>query len=202
MAFDIETFKAAGLRLGGARPSLFQVQFNALPVGDTITQQQISFLCQAATLPASEVDPIEVPYFGRRIKLAGERVFRDWTVNVLNDEDFKIRDLFENWSNLINTMETNVTDGGLVGYKIDGVSVNQYSKGGPISTDPISTDSVLRSYQFMGLFPTRLGDIRLDWSQGQAIETYDVTFAYDYWLPGDVGQFTYTGFETGSGPES
>ena|ERR1035437_4992644 len=200
MAFDISTFKAKGLPKGGARPSLFQVQMNALPLGDTDTQSQISFVCQAATLPASEVDPIEIPYFGRRIKVAGERVFRDWTINILNDEDFKIRDLFEAWSNMENTMETNVTNGAsLLGYKADGVSVNQFSKGGPISSDPNSTDSIIRSYKFWGMFPTRLGDIRLDWSQGQAIETYDVVLAYDYWVPGDVGSFQYTGLEDGAG---
>ena len=202
MTFDIDTFKAQGLVGGGARPSLFAVQMNGLPVGTAAIMQQISFLCQSATLPASEVDPIEVPYVGRRIKVAGERVFRDWSVNIMNDEDFAIRDLMESWSNVINTMESNVTTDGndLLSYKIDGVTVNQYSKGGPVITDPTSEQGIIRSYGFYGLWPSRIGDIRLDWSQGQAIETYDVTFSYDYWLPQKVGNSvaTYSGIESGS----
>jgi len=213
MIFDIETFKAAGLKQGGARPSLFQVQMNNVPGTNGVieNQQQISFLAQAATLPESQVDPIEVPYFGRRIKVAGERVFRDWTISVLNDEDFIVRDLFERWSNLINTMETNVTLASsaglavnpLLGYKCDGVRVNQYSKGGPAATDTGSEDAIIRSYQFFGMFPARVDDIRLDWSQGQAIETYNVVLSYDYWLPVNIGQSTpgFTGLEPGSGPQ-
>lgn len=215
MAFDIESFKAQGLPRGGARPSLFRVSLHAVPgipikstTSGATALQAVSFLCQAASIPASEVDPIEVPYFGRRVSLAGERVFRPWNINIMNDEDFAVRDMFESWSNMINTLETNISLNGtnLTSYKVNSVSVQQYTKGGPSSVGAGSADdtdegAVIANYAFFGMWPSRVGDIRLDWSQGQAIETYDVTLAYDYWLPVKLGQAqaSYTGQESGGG---
>jgi len=47
-------------------------------------------------------------YFGRKIKLAGDRTFADWTVTVINDEDFLIRNALEQWSNQINSLQGNL----------------------------------------------------------------------------------------------
>ena len=32
-----------------------------------------------------------------------------------------------------------------------------------------------------GLFPTNIGDITMDWNTTDEIETFEVTFAYDWW---------------------
>jgi hypothetical protein len=192
MAFNINDFKSQGLAFGGARPSLFQVQFPSVPSGlvvNGVADQQLSYLVQASSLPASIVDQIEVPYFGRRVKYAGERVFQDWTCTVMNDEDFVARDFFESWSNKINSMLGNMTTGGLVAYKVDNTSVLQYGKDG----------SIIRSYAFFGLWPKTVSDIRLDWAQSAQMEVFDVQFALDYWLPvtadGQAGGASYTGWE-------
>jgi len=190
MAFNINSFRARGLSEGGARPSLFEVQFPTTPPGvNTNGQSDLSFLVQAASLPASIVDQVEVPYFGRRTKFSGERVFQDWTVTVLNDEDFAARDFFESWSNSINTLLGNITNaeagvgatsvgGPLVGYKIDGTQVLQYGKAGDI----------IRAYAFYGMWPKTVSDIRLDWGQTNQIEVFEVQFALDYWLPASWDQ--------------
>ena len=98
MPFNVNTFKQEGLQLGGARASLFEVVIPTLPtgVGTTgTTRTQLSFLARSAQIPAMTIDPIEVPYFGRKIKLAGDRTFADWTITIMNDEDFGIRSMFE-----------------------------------------------------------------------------------------------------------
>jgi hypothetical protein len=40
--------------------------------------------------------------------------------------------------------------------------------------------TVLRQYTFVGLFPTTVSGINLDWSDTDRIEEFNVTFSYDY----------------------
>ena len=83
MAFNINEIRSQ-LALGGARPALFQVIMNnpANSGGDA----KIPFMARAAQIPASTVGTIEVGYFGRKIKIAGDRTFAEWTVTITNDE--------------------------------------------------------------------------------------------------------------------
>lgn len=176
MPFNIAAFKANGLVYGGARPSLFNV-FLSVPVGigiDNVSVDKFRFVCRAAELPESTVSSIDIPYFGRKIKVAGERTFADWSVTVMNDEDFSVRSLFETWSNAINRMVANVRDPNVSaeGYKAD-LMVKQYSLDG----------IELRSYVLVGAFPTQVSNIGLDWNSANNIEEFTVNFAYDYWIP-------------------
>ena len=191
MTFDINTFKQTGLKYGGARPSLFVVEF-APPAGflssagaPTVTTGAAGTVgisgttlsrltCKAAALPEAVVAEIEVGYFGRRIKVAGERAFQDWQVTVINDENFVIRALLESWSNGINRLEANIRDLAFdtEGYKADLV-VRQFSK----------TGVEIRAYKMIGAWPSQVSAISLDWDQGNAIEYFACTWAYDYWLP-------------------
>lgn len=176
MPFNISAFKSTGLVYGGARPSLFNV-FLSVPAGigiDSVSVNKFRFVCKTAELPEMTLSQIEVPYFGRRIKVAGERSFADWSVSVMNDEDFSVRAMFETWHNSMNRLVSNVRDPAVSveNYKTD-LEVVQYGKDG----------SVLRSYQLVGAFPTALGSIGLNWDSANAIEEFNVTFAYDYWVP-------------------
>jgi T4-like virus tail tube protein gp19 len=176
MPFNISTFKEAGLVYGGARPSLFNI-YLTVPGGigiDNVSVQKFSFVARAAELPASEVGSFEVPYFGRTIKLAGERTFGNWAVTIMNDEDFAVRAMFELWSNAMNRLVSNVRDPALDAeqYKTD-LEVIQYGKDG----------SILRSYAIVGAWPASIGNIGLDWSTTGSIEEFSVGFSYDYWLP-------------------
>lgn len=176
MAFNINEFIARGLEFGGARPSLFNV-FLRPPAGlgiEASSVDKFTFACQGAQLPAASISQIEVPYFGRRIKVAGERTFDNWTVSIMNDEDFKVRALFEKWSNALNSLEGNQRIANLneENYKAD-LEVFQYGKDG----------AVIRGYRIVGAFPTDISAIDVNWSSTGAIESFNVTFAYDYWEP-------------------
>lgn len=176
MPFNLAEFIAEGLKFGGARPSLFQVILTPPPAigASQPSIQKFSFTCQAAQLPASNVSQIEVPYFGRKIKVAGERTFDNWTVSVMNDEDFQVRALFEMWSNALNALESNVRQQDLDAENYKAIlDINQYAKNGDI----------IRSYQIIGAFPTDVSAIETNWNSTGTIETFNVTFAYDYWLP-------------------
>jgi hypothetical protein len=176
MAFNVNDFISRGLEYGGARPSLFEVRL--YPPGavqlDASSVQKFSFMCQAANLPPATMSSIDVPYFGRKIKVAGERTFQDWSLTIMNDEDFKVRALFEKWSNSLNSLESNLRKSGLdtENYKAD-LDVIQYAKDGEI----------IRSYTIIGAFPTDVSGIEVNWSSTGAVQTFTTSLAYDYWIP-------------------
>ena len=176
MPFNIAAFKANGLVYGGARPSLFNV-FLTVPIGigiDNVSVDKFRFVCRAAEIPESTVSTIEIPYFGRKIKVAGDRSFSDWSVTVMNDEDFSVRAMLEAWSNAINRMVANVRNPVLAAeqYKAD-IEIVQYGKAGDI----------LRSYMLVGAWPSQLSGITLSWDSANGVEEFTTNFAYDYWIP-------------------
>ena len=166
MAFNINEFKSQ-LVGGGARPTLFQVQI--LNPVDPAADFKVPFMARAAGIPASTLGTFTAPYFGRQIKYAGDRTFEDWTITVINDEDFLVRNAMEAWMNAINTHDGNLrslpTD-----YKSNGL-ITQYSKDG----------DAIRTYVFEGLHPINISDIAMDWSTTDTIEEFTVTFQYDFW---------------------
>lgn len=159
------------LELGGARSTLFQVQiFNNI---NTQGNFKVPFLCKAAQIPASTLGTIEVPYYGRKIKLAGDRTFEPWTVTIINDEDFVIRNAMEEWSNQINTHLSNLRATG-------SSSPNEY-KSNALVTQFSKTGDSLRTYTFNGIYPESVSSIDLDWAATDTIEEFQVTFQYDWW---------------------
>ena len=188
MAFNINGFKARGPIDGFARPSQFAVRLAAVPPGvPSAGLADLSFACEAAQLPSSIIEPVDVPYFGRKVKIAGDRTFEDWTITIQNDENFQIRNMFEAWHNKINSLISNRQNSApndLMDYKVQ-AEVLQYGKAGPGDDT-----GVIRGYLFEGLFPIAINAIPLDWGRTNTYETFDVTFAYDYWIPSLVGATT------------
>lgn len=189
MAFSIESFKAA-LTGGGDRTSKFEVRLTipALGGADQAAQEKFTMTCSAASVPPMILGVTSVPYFGRDIKVAGDRVYPDWQVTVINDEDQLVRRAMERWSHLINAAQRNTTVSPVTSspstYKTD-AEVYKYGKDG----------SLLRTYRFVGLWPSTVSPIDLNWADRDRIAEFNVVFAYDYWvndsdiLPGDGATF-------------
>jgi hypothetical protein len=192
MAFQISDFTTR-LKGDGARPNLFQVSMSGIPISGA--PDKLQFMAKSAQLPGSTLGIVPMYYFGREMKFAGNRTFADWTITIINDEDFLIRNSFESWMNSINTHETNVrtTVGGVasaggqanIPYTLDAL-VYQYGKGGPSG----DAAKVIKAYNFVGMFPVDLSPIDLDWGTNDAIEEFTVTFAYQYWTTGTDGKTT------------
>jgi hypothetical protein len=173
MTFNVNQFRSQ-MTGDGARPNLFQVELK-FPGGVTPNAaDKFRFMCKTAAIPASSMGSVEVAYFGRTLKFAGNRPsFPDLQLQIINDEDFVIRTAFQQWLNLLNGHVTNVqrlADSGIDGYKQD-ATVTQFAKDG----------RALKKYNFVGCFPTELGEIALDWSSNDQIEEYNVTLAYQWW---------------------
>lgn len=171
--FNVANFRSQMVG-DGARPNLFSCTIPDLTVnvnGESGSEVAFNFMCRAAQLPGSTVNSVPVNYFGRELKFSGNRVFTEWTVTIINDEDFKIRNTFERWMSALNSHVGNLRS--LVSpqtYQKDGY-VTQFGKAG----------NVIKEYKFVGMFPIDVSPIELDWGANDTIEEFAVTFAYQWW---------------------
>jgi len=179
MAFNIAEFRSQ-LQGDGARPNLFEVALTLPAViapGNATTK--LTFMAKTAQLPGSTVGLVPLQYFGREVKLAGNRTFADWTITVINDEDFSVRKGFEKWMNALNQHRFNRRNSffaSATSYTTDAF-VRQYGK----------TGNKIKEYRFVGMFPNDLAPIDLDWSANDTIEEYTITLAYQWWEDAAIG---------------
>ena len=170
----------AQLKGGGARPNLFQVTMN-FPRGTSGRSSELlgegstggenaSFMVKMASLPGSTIAPIEVPFRGRKMQIAGDRTFDPWSITVINDTDFGVRNKYEEWMNEINEHKRNTGLTDPTSYMADMI-VDQLDKDG----------TVLKSYDIRGTFPTTLGPIELDYGSENVIEEFEVELQIQYW---------------------
>jgi hypothetical protein len=166
---NINDFKAK-LAGGGARANQFKVVMpfpGYAQVGGEI--EDLAFLAQATSIPAMTVGNINVKFRGRDVKIAGDRTFASWSVTVINDTDFKLRNAFERWQNGINNMSDNEGLVNPVDYQVDAF-VDHLDRNG----------NTIKSYTLRGAYPTSVDAIELDYNTVDAIETFGVTFEYQY----------------------
>ena len=174
---NISDFKSA-LIGGGARPNLFEVELTTLPDGVTgWDADSFQFLCKAAALPAQNIASIDVPFRGRIFKVAGDRTIDTWTVTVINDEDFVLRNAFENWTQQIADLTTNLGATDPSAYMTN-AKVFQLGRGSSkASTNSSGNENVvLKEYEFIDIFPTSVSAIDLSYDTGDTIEEYTVEF--------------------------
>ena len=167
----ISDFKSK-LTGGGARPNLFEVEL-AFPTAVAIENdvlQKARFLVKAAALPSSTINPIEIPFRGRILKIAGDRTFETWTITVINDVDFVIRSAFEKWMNVINKLDDATGLQNPDEYQKDAM-VHQLDRDG----------GILRSYKFWDIFPTNLSTIDLSYETTDTLEEFTVEMQIHFW---------------------
>ena len=174
---NISDFKSK-LIGGGARPNLFEVELTTLPDGVTgWDADSFQFLCKAAALPAQNIASIDVPFRGRIFKVAGDRTIDTWTITVINDEDFRFRNAFENWTQQIANLDDNMGTTDPSAYMVN-AKVYQLGRGSEKSSQNSSGDAnvVLKEYEFIDIFPTSVSAIDLSYDTGYTIEEYTVEF--------------------------
>lgn len=183
MANTIQDFKSA-LVGGGARPNLFEVTIPSPPAGVNLTEN-FPILCKAAALPASNIASIDVPFRGRTFKVAGDRTFDTWTVTIINDQQFEIRESMELWMQSIGQYGdasgvTNPTD-----YMCNAF-VKQFRRGKSAvgKNTPFGSGlEVAATYKFYDIFPTNVSAIDLSYDTTDTIEEFTVEFQVQYWTP-------------------
>jgi len=175
VAFNVDEFRSKALKYGGAAPNLFEVDI----VWPWTSSTRTNYNIKTTFLPASISTSTTVNYLGRVFKFAGERTYPQWTCTFLNDEDFKLRNALERWSDYISGHvklgRTRVqSTGGRENMPLDYQSsaiLTQFSKNG----------NPLKKYTFNGLYPLTLTDIPVSWDTTNAIEEFTATFEYQYY---------------------
>ena len=142
--------------------------------GDASAIEKLTMTCVGSSIPPMILGTVSVPYYGREVKVAGDRVFPEWNLTVINDEDYLVRRSLERWSHGINTVRKNTTIAPFGSnpntYKTDAFVYKQGKDG-----------SLLRTYQLVGCWPSLVTPIDLNWGDRDRIVEYQVTLQYDYW---------------------
>ena len=184
---SIDSFKSR-LVSGGARPNLFEVEMD-FPSGVGIFDEEIDntrhrMMIKGAQLPASNIAEVIVPFRGRQLKVAGDRRFDPWTITVINDGDFKLREAFERWANYI----IKVSDGSGTINPTDYFADWRVNQLGRAQTDlntrgenSGATLPVLRRYNMKGCWPSAVSGIELSYDTADTIEEFQVTLQVQWW---------------------
>ena len=183
---------------GGVRPNLFEVQVN-FPDGVNLGIQndgggefdgdRFRFLCKASSLPASNVGNIDIPFRGRTLKVAGDRTVDDWSVTVINDEDFGHRRAFEAWAQNIAQYgdSAGLTDpssymGQATVYQLGRTAASTQGL-----NSPAQDSNILAQYKFVDIWPTTVDAVELSYDTGDTIQEFGVTFKVQYYYPEKAG---------------
>jgi hypothetical protein len=173
MAFTVTDFIKEAQ--DGARPTLF-IAYLDWPTGipGLGAEARAPFLIKATSIPGMTVGMIEVPFFGRKIKIAGDRTFEDWSTTIINDEEFLVRSRIEAWNEAINGVLSNSPSIQTpLGYRGRARLIQFSQRGVPI-----------RQYVFENIWPSSVASIDLSWESNDALEEFEVTWTYDYWRNG------------------
>ena len=169
---NIEDFKnSIG---GGVRPALFRVGGR---IGSR-TNNNLSFLVTAASLPASEIGEVTAPYRGRTLKLPTSRTFADWNITILSDSGMVLRNQFESWLEDLNGSVDNVPerDISLVNATdFPDWSIDQLDRKG----------NAIKSYTMKYCFPKSISEITVD-ATSEDLASFTVTIGYSYFTASDV----------------
>ncbi len=155
---------------GGARPNQFRVNLQ-FPGEVGHPGVDYDLLVTGAAIPASTVNPVITQFRGREVKFAGERIFDPWTITVINSADFKVREQFEAWMELINNKTDNSGKISWADYQVD------------MSVEHLDRNNVaIQSYTLVQAFPINMSEIALQYAQNDIIEEFTVTFQYQHYI--------------------
>ena len=166
---SVSDFKSK-LKLGGARPSLFEVHIASSPSGVTIPVDHRS-KCFTTEIPGLTVTPIEKLFFGRTVKIPGEMTFDTLSTTFYNNEKFDIRRALEDWTDVINDPDSN-----------EGVSGSPATYSGKIELIHYGKDGKKgMTYVFVDCWPSEVAAIELSYDETGDMESFAVTWSYDYY---------------------
>lgn len=190
---------------GGTRPNLFEVSIPSLPQTLGITwgredAETFSYMCKAAAIPGSSINPIDVPFRGRTLKVQGDRTVNTWTVTIINDEDFRLHTAFMQWMNGMNKAENATGATSPSAYMVDayvnqlgrGADVGRFSNrnsatGGAVGNAPIRP---LRTFKLYDIWPSDVGELALSYESSDQIGEFTVEFQIQWVSAGEGGDQT------------
>ena len=162
MALDINGITSAFSSGDFARGNLFEVNIPSM-------DKNFKFRCKATNVPAATVGVVELGYQNRKVKIAGDRTYDDWTVTVYNDDGHDSREDFVAWQNLAAGTGTSITGQIPNAYKYN-ATISQFDRNGNETS----------RYDIQEIWPSSVGEVSFDWDSNDELQTFEVTFSIDY----------------------
>ena len=159
MAFSVNDFNT---QYTGdyARPNLFEVNIAGI---------DSKMFVKAASLPATTVGMVEVPYQNRKLKVPGDRTFADWTATIIQDEGYVLRTALLNWQAAITGFSSMSSTAG-VSTAHKKIEIQPFNRDGTASTHTAAVYG----------WPSEIGAVELSWETVDAIQEYTVTFSISW----------------------
>ena len=157
------------LGLGGARANQYEVSISGVPEMDRV-KSTLPFLCRSTQIPAMTVGEVAVPYRGRQVFIAGDRTYDAWTITVLADGNWALRNAFEIWQKRIAQIDDD-TSGELTPriYYATALVAQLNREGGRIGT-----------YELFQCWPQTIDAIDLAYDTNDAVMEFGVTLRFNW----------------------
>ena len=165
-AFNIEAFKA---KFGdGAKTSLFyyQPQWPAGLQAD-VNQQDAIYLVKTAQMPSTALEEVTLNWQGFDWKFPGKHTYTDLVITFNVDLNAKIRNTFENWSNLCHDPSTNFYSTHNIYMADQRMQMLGYE------------GQVILEFLLHDAWPKEVGQMAMDYSSTEVV-TFDISFTYSY----------------------
>ena len=172
MSVSIDTIVSEFKKSGVAKPNFYKIEIFDYA---KVATQDITFYAKATTTPTFSIKEMQVPYMGRMLKLPlTSRLYEDWTVTFIADENYNNRKFFEKWHSDINDHLNNSLNVSLQTYILSNINVILLNHN---STAAFSTE--IHNFILEKAFPKEIGPINLGYDQNNTVSEFTVTFAYN-----------------------
>lgn len=165
----LNEFKSQALKNGGARGNLFEVEG---AIGNNSDAGLLKFMCKSASIPASEIGEIIVPWRGRQFKMPGDRTYGDWELTILEDAEHNLRDKFEQWHQTFQLAQANTSEIGDISTPLfQDWKIHWLDRKGARN----------RTYNFVGCWPKTVGAYEVAFDNNDNLAEFSVTMSYQWW---------------------
>lgn len=163
MPFNVSEFRAKVRDF--ARQNLFEME---ILFPQTVgTSEVINILVDSTSIPGRIIEPIDVPFMGQQLKIAGAVTYDDWTCTYRMDDNYEVYKKFRAWSELVHGTTSNITS-----------FPTQY-KSNPIIYQLDAAGNRLNKITLNGAWPNSIGEIALAQAE-TSFQTVDITLSYDF----------------------
>jgi hypothetical protein len=156
---------------GGTRANRFKV-IPQWPSDVSVSNKDSSFKIVSASLPATTINNISVPYRGRQISFPGDRMYSTWTVGVYDDNNTdNLWRGFQKWAELMDGHYTHTV------YK-NNYSYSELQTTWTIKQLDLNGDT-LKTIILYKCWPSVVGEINLNMAE-VGIVGFSTTLTFDY----------------------
>jgi len=129
------------------------------------------YFVKSISLPERSFGELQHKRLGIARKIAGDPVYNDLTITFLNDINYVLRNLIDDWHENIINQESNVR-----------ANTSKYSVGSSIIVKHLDgKGSTISKYRFNDVWPKSISAVELNADSNDQASELSVTFAYNTW---------------------